>query len=144
MWRGKGDSGVPTGRIIRFDNARGYGFIAPDNGGDDLFVHAKALNDHKEAYAAGVRVEFEVAVGSRGYKALAVRVLQDWQAGAAEPAGPAAGPDEPAAEPLTSAALLQIVTNMLVESVPSLTGAQVAQLRQCLLKLAVERGWVVD
>jgi cold shock CspA family protein len=134
---------VPTGRIIRFDNARGYGFIAPDNGGEDLFVHANALDDHKEAYAAGLRVEFDVAVGSRGYKALAVRVLPGSPAGA-EPPGPAAGPAKPVAEPLTSATLQQVVTNMLVESVPSLTGAQVAQLRQCLLKFAVERGWVVD
>lgn len=139
VWRGKGDSGVRTGKIIRFDNVRGYGFIAPDDGGEDLFVHANALNDPKEAYTAGVRVGFDVAVGSRGYKALAVRVLQSGPAGA-EPAGRAGEP----AEPLTSAALLQVVTNMLVESVPSLTGAQVAQLRQCLLKFAVGRGWVVD
>lgn len=66
-----------TGKVIRFDEVRGYGFIAPDGGGEDVFVHANVLGDDKYVFGPGLRVEFEVSDGDRGPKAYAVQVLPD-------------------------------------------------------------------
>lgn len=59
-----------TGTIKWFNTMKGYGFIAPDAGGNDLFVHANDLNgvipnDLRE----GTRVEFTVTEGQKGPQA---------------------------------------------------------------------------
>jgi cold shock protein len=66
-----------TGKVIRFDEVRGYGFIAPDGGGEDIFVHANVLGDDKYVFGPGLRVEFEATDGDRGPKAYAVHLLPD-------------------------------------------------------------------
>ncbi|MBT0768103.1 cold shock domain-containing protein [Kineosporia sp. J2-2] len=68
---------MATGKILRFDEIRGYGFIAPDAGGEDVFLHANALLAEKHQYHPGVPVEFDVIEGERGLKATAVRVLRN-------------------------------------------------------------------
>ncbi|GLY27958.1 hypothetical protein Kisp02_13230 [Kineosporia sp. NBRC 101731] len=67
---------MATGKILRFDEIRGYGFIAPDSGGEDVFLHANALLAEKHQYQPGVPVEFDVIEGERGLKATAVRVVK--------------------------------------------------------------------
>jgi CspA family cold shock protein len=57
---------VPTGKVKWFNVTKGYGFIAPDNGGKDVFVHISAVE--KASYsslAEGVKVSFDV-VQNRG------------------------------------------------------------------------------
>lgn len=72
------DAGIMlTGKVIRFDEVRGYGFIAPDSGGEDVFVHANVLGDDKYVFGPGLRVEFEATDGDRGPKAYAVHLLND-------------------------------------------------------------------
>jgi cold shock protein len=66
-----------TGKVIRFDEVRGYGFIAPDGGGEDVFVHANVLGDDKYVFGPGLRVEFEATDGDRGPKAHTVYLLPD-------------------------------------------------------------------
>jgi CspA family cold shock protein len=66
-----------TGKVIRFDEMRGYGFIAPDGGGEDVFVHANVLGDDKYVFGPGLRVEFEATDGDRGPKAYSVHLLPD-------------------------------------------------------------------
>jgi CspA family cold shock protein len=66
-----------TGKVVRFDEVRGYGFIAPDGGGEDVFVHANVLGDDKYVFGPGIRVEFEATDGDRGPKAYAVNLLPD-------------------------------------------------------------------
>ncbi len=79
-----------TGKVIRFDEVRGYGFIAPDGGGEDVFVHANVLGDDKYMFGPGLRVEFESTDGDRGPKAYAVHLLPD--RGPAPAAAPAPSP----------------------------------------------------
>jgi CspA family cold shock protein len=217
---------VVKGKILRFDETRGYGFIAPDTGGEDVFLHANALTGEKHDYQSGVPVEFEVLESDRGLKAMSVRIIRDPAApvvpaaGAASipaPAGPSSpsssgssgslsgsgsgpasatpapspapsgsagvpgagvrpGPLRPsvphpspglspsaAAHPaagttiqderpdddglcdvLSSAALRQELVELCLESVPSMTGEQIVQLRRAAVTLARRHGWVED
>ncbi|WP_028815215.1 cold-shock protein [Streptomyces flavidovirens] len=59
-----------------FNAEKGFGFIAPDGGGPDVFVHYSALGGSGfTSLYEGQRVEYEVAQGQKGPQATDVRVL---------------------------------------------------------------------
>jgi len=66
------------GRVKWFDEKKGYGFIAPDGGSVDVFVHhtGLALGGGRNL-AAGDRVEFEEESTERGVKAVDVMRIED-------------------------------------------------------------------
>ncbi len=66
---------MPTGKVRFYDEEKGFGFIASDDG-QDVFLHATALPAGAAAPKQGTRVEFGVADGRRGPQALSVRVLE--------------------------------------------------------------------
>ncbi|MFT4229731.1 MAG: cold shock domain-containing protein [Microbacterium sp.] len=66
---------MPTGKVRFYDDEKGFGFIASDDG-QDIFLHATALPTGSAAPKPGSRVEFGVAEGKRGPQALSVRVLE--------------------------------------------------------------------
>lgn len=58
---------MSTGTVKWFNDQKGYGFITPDDGGDDLFVHHSEIKT--SGYASlqeGQKVEFEVGQGPKG------------------------------------------------------------------------------
>ena len=56
-----------TGTVKWFNDAKGYGFITPENGDKDCFVHHTAIMaDGFRSLAEGERVEFEVVQGAKG------------------------------------------------------------------------------
>jgi CspA family cold shock protein len=65
---------VPTGKVKWYDAARGFGFIAGEDGGE-VFLHASALPADVAGPQPGARVEYGVADGRRGPSALAVKML---------------------------------------------------------------------
>jgi CspA family cold shock protein len=135
---------MATGRVIRFDEVRGYGFIAPDGGGEDVFVHVNDLEDDKRGFVADAVVEFEISTGERGLKASAVRLLRGPQSGGPS-VGSARRDDEEEYElgdVLSAAELRQELTEALLEAAPTLTGGQIVQVRQRLEELASKHGWV--
>jgi len=67
-----------TGRVKWFNAQKGYGFIVPDNGGKDLFVHYSAIqSDGYKTLKEGQKVEFEVDSSDRGDKAVNVTVVSE-------------------------------------------------------------------
>ena len=60
---------MKTGTVKFYNSAKGYGFIAPDGGGNDVFVHASALERAGiRALNEGDRVSFETEVDRRSGK----------------------------------------------------------------------------
>ena len=61
---------MATGIVKWFSNAKGYGFISPDEGGDDIFAHFSAIEmDGYRSLKEGQRVEFDVSNGPKGLQA---------------------------------------------------------------------------
>ncbi|RZQ64695.1 cold-shock protein [Amycolatopsis suaedae] len=134
---------MTTGRILRFDEVRGYGFIAPDEGGEDVFMHANDLLDDKHLFQAGVVVAFDVEDSGRGLKASNISIASSADAPAAEPAvvPPAPRADEPG-DTVSAARFRGEITETLLAAAPTLTAAQIVQLRRQLVQLAQDHGWV--
>ncbi len=64
---GSGEDPVAQGTVKWFNADKGFGFIAPDEGGDDLFVHHSEIRT--QGYASlneGQKVEFTVGQGRKG------------------------------------------------------------------------------
>jgi CspA family cold shock protein len=65
---------MARGRVKRFDEKKGYGFIQQDTGGPDVFVHySDVAGDGFRTLSPGDEVEFELIEGDKGLKALNVR-----------------------------------------------------------------------
>ncbi len=61
---------MPTGTVKWFNNAKGYGFILPDGGGEDLFAHYSAIQmDGYRTLKAGQTVNFDIVEGDKGLHA---------------------------------------------------------------------------
>jgi CspA family cold shock protein len=149
---------VAGGRVLQFDQARGYGFVAADDGGEDIFLHASVFDGDSAVLVPGVRVEFEVMAGDRGRKAYAAHLAP----GEPDPDGQQApGPQRQAApdqdsSATTSSALdedqlcdvlsanefRQELTELLLRIAPPLAGDQILAMRRSMLEFAKNHGWV--
>lgn len=67
-------SNIKNGTVKWFSDAKGWGFIAPETGGEDVFVHYSAIQ--AEGYRSlreGQNVEFELSQADKGLRAANVR-----------------------------------------------------------------------
>jgi len=58
---------MATGTVKWFNDSKGFGFIAQDNGGDDVFVHFRAISgDGFKTLSEGQKVSYEIEQGPKG------------------------------------------------------------------------------
>ncbi|GAB3694608.1 cold-shock protein [Saccharopolyspora tripterygii] len=129
-----------TGKVLRFDEVRGYGFVAPDVGGEDVFIHVNDLTFDKRLVAPGVVVEFDLEDSDRGPKASHVQILRQPAPTGEEPTGQPA--EEELFDVLSAKEFHETVTEALLTSAPTMTAEQILQVRQKLTQIAVRHGWV--
>lgn len=64
---------MEKGKVKWFSERKGYGFITPDGGGEDLFVHHSNLAEGTRSLSEDQAVEYESAQGQKGLEATNVR-----------------------------------------------------------------------
>ena len=65
---------MATGSVKWFNDAKGFGFITPDGGGEDLFAHFSAIQSQGfKSLTEGQRVSFDVTNGPKGKQASNIR-----------------------------------------------------------------------
>ncbi|WP_020648917.1 MULTISPECIES: cold-shock protein [Solimonas] len=69
-------SNVSTGTVKWFNDAKGFGFITPEGGGEDLFAHFREIQGSGfKTLKEGQKVQYEVRRGPKGLQAAAIRPL---------------------------------------------------------------------
>lgn len=66
---------MPTGKVKFYDEDKGFGFIASDEG-SEVFLHVSALPDGVTSVRPGTRVDFSIVDGKRGAQAMSLRILE--------------------------------------------------------------------
>jgi len=136
---------MATGRVLQFDSTRGYGFVAADDGGEDVFLHASVLDGDPDDLTPGTPLEFEIMAGDRGRKAFAVRFTGDKPAPQARVVVPAqsspVSDDDQMCDVLSQREFAEELTEMLLKTIPALTGPQILEIRQGMLEFAKKHGW---
>jgi cold shock CspA family protein len=156
---------MATGKILQFDAGRGFGFVAADDGGEDIFLHASVFDGDTSDLVPGVPLEFQVMAGDRGRKAFAARFSAEYvpmthdvarvrtaalaavaaaaaKGTASASSGVDATDEEQMCDVLSRAEFGSELTELLLRTIPALTGAQVLEVRQGMLRCAEKHGWV--
>lgn len=70
---------MSSGQIRRYNSGRGFGFITPDEGGADVFVHVRGLapGTSQEELAEGTPVTYDTELSEKGVRAVNVAIVRD-------------------------------------------------------------------
>ncbi|WP_233608292.1 cold-shock protein [Nocardia stercoris] len=124
---------MSIGKLVSFDSSRGFGFIRPDDGGPDVFVHVNDIGLDEDELRQGRVFDFEVTEGDRGPKAVNLTAI-----------GPAPAPRHPRRDrgTMTATEHKRLLTELLLDATPNLTAAEIVTLRERLTTFAEQHGWL--
>ncbi|WP_253900432.1 cold-shock protein [Mycobacterium asiaticum] len=123
---------------MRFDGVRGYGFITPDIGGEDVFLHVNDLEMEKQRAVRGAQVSFEIDEGDRGKFARGVRPAND--NGAAFDDASSAGDEY--FDVLSADEFRHMITEKLLHITPALNAEQILAVRSSFEEVARKHGLI--
>lgn len=140
---------MATGKVLQFDQVRGYGFVAADDGGDDVFLHASAFDGDSSDLIPGIDLEFQIMASDRGRKAYSVHlgeraavVPEQFTPSRVVSVAAASTDEEQMCDVLSHAEFTAALTELLLNVQPGLTGPQVLRVRSDMLDFATKHGWV--
>lgn len=131
---------MAIGKLVSFDSSRGFGFIRPEDGGPDVFVHVNDIGLDEDELRQGRVFEFEITEGDRGPKAVNLAAA----GGGAGPAPRGRTKDRAGVVVLTTAEHTRLVTELLLDASPALTAGEIVTIRERLTAFAAEHGWLDD
>ncbi|WP_280486019.1 cold shock domain-containing protein [Nocardia cyriacigeorgica] len=131
---------VAIGKLVSFDSSRGFGFIRPEDGGPDVFVHVNDIGLDEDELRQGRVFEFEITEGDRGPKAVNLAAA----GGGVGPAPRVRSKDRAGVVVLTPAEHTRLVTELLLDASPALTAGEIITIRERLTAFAAEHGWLDD
>ncbi|WP_442943891.1 cold-shock protein [Nocardia sp. NBC_00508] len=129
---------MSIGKLVSFDSSRGFGFIRPEDGGPDVFVHVNDIGLDEDELRQGRVFEFEVTEGDRGPKAVNLSAV----GGASAPVPRHKGKDRPGPGQLTVAEHKRLITELLLDASPALTAGEILTIRDRLTTFADQHGWL--
>ncbi|MGW4242592.1 cold-shock protein [Nocardia sp. NPDC004722] len=128
---------MSIGKLVSFDSSRGFGFIRPEDGGPDVFVHVNDIGLDEDELRQGRVFEFDVTEGDRGPKAINLAVVP----------GQVSPPRHKGKEHRVSGAMSanehrRLITELLLDASPQLTAAEIVTIRDRLTAFADQHGWL--
>jgi cold shock CspA family protein len=136
---------MAAGRVLKYDQTRGYGFVAPDSGGDDVFIHVNDFEFDKSLMTAGARLEFSIEESGRGLKASNIQFIEPGPAPSSvepRPASDVRSVDDGLCDVLTTKEFTEEITEALLNAAPTMSGGNILTVRQHLVRLAHSHGWI--
>lgn len=127
---------MSIGKLVSFDGSRGFGFIRPDDGGPDVFVHVNDIGLDEDELRQGRLFEFDVTEGDRGPKAVNLTAVGP------APSASRGRKDRAAGDRLGAEELRQQITELLLDASPNLTAAEIITIRDRIAIFADEHGWL--
>ncbi|MBF6137492.1 cold shock domain-containing protein [Nocardia otitidiscaviarum] len=129
---------VSIGKLVSFDSSRGFGFIRPEDGGPDVFVHVNDIGLDEDELRQGRVFEFDVTEGDRGPKAINLALVGG--------TGPVRHKNkergERTAGQLSAEEHRRLITELLLDASPALTAGEILTIRERLTAFADQHGWI--
>jgi len=129
---------VSIGKLVSFDSSRGFGFIRPEDGGPDVFVHVNDIGLDEEELRQGRVFEFDMTEGERGPKAVNLIAV----GGGSGPAPRARKDRSGGSGQLSADEHRRLITELLLDASPALTAGEILTIRERLTAFADEHGWL--
>ncbi|MEV6559950.1 MULTISPECIES: cold-shock protein [Nocardia] len=130
---------VSIGKLVSFDSSRGFGFIRPEDGGPDVFVHVNDIGLDEDELRQGRVFEFDMTEGDRGPKAVNLSVVGGQPS---PPPAPHKSKHRSNSGQLTAAEHKRLITELLLDASPALTAGEILTIRDRLTVFAEQHGWL--